>query len=679
MVRTYKRKTEDKYSRDDLEQALSDIRHKKLSIKSAAADYRIPIRTIFHRLAGSRTSAGRSRKTILTKEEESHLVTTIILFQKWQCPISSSVVIGLAKPYMIQLGKPRWSKEIKLAKIVKLEKVRSEACRKETVEHWFEHLNAVLTKHKLLNNRPEAIWNVDESGFGDDPGKRSVIVKRDSKHAISCQPGTGKSYTIVIMCTSASGEKLPPYIIYRSMKLWSTWVPKNGYPGARYNSTLSGWVDEEVFYDWFVNQFCPAVAHVKRSLILFFDGHRARISTRIVKMAMQNGIELECLQAHTTTILQPLDVVTLKKVKTAWHSPLVEHNTKTNSAPIPKQKLALLISELWKNHVLNGHCSGGFAKAGIYPYEPRAVSNEKLLGPSLSNDETASVDDSAVVHQPVNHLTRSASCEQLSAMALNITTTSLLNISDQSISIASGLPIITTTPVISPIDHIGMPSPILTMTTDSSILSSTMDSTVASQQSCVSNSSNYGNTWEYLQSIHPATNKKRIDRHCGQSLTTVEVLARLQAKENVKQRKVRASTKKTTTTDTKKKRGRPRKFTQQQRVLDEIDALFDLDPQSDFNITSSPTAIDSNRLTTDTNNYQHITTDPSNHVSFYDTQQQPQMFPSCYRCNTAINGNFTNCKNCGRYCCQLCVQNYFFSDSITSEYCAMYKAIADLD
>ncbi|CAF4338994.1 unnamed protein product [Rotaria magnacalcarata] len=306
-------------------------------------------------------------------------------------------------------------------------------------------------------------------------------------------------------------------------------------------------------------------------------------------MAMQNGIELECLQAHTTTILQPLDVVTLKKVKTAWHSPLVEHSTKTNSAPISKQKFALLISELWKNHVLNGHCSGGFAKAGIYPYEPRAVSNEKLLGPSLSNDETASVDDSAVVHQPVNHLPRSASCEQLSAMALNITTTSLLNISDQSISIASGLPIITTTPVFSPIDHIGMPSPILTMTTDSSILSSTMDSTVASQQSCVPNSSNYdapvftdlsNNNMDVIDNsllstqvpinalsnvirqymgistINTSSNqqKKRIDRHCGQSLTTVEVLARLQAKENVKQRKVRASTKKTTTTDTKKKR-----------------------------------------------------------------------------------------------------------------------------
>ena len=45
-----------------------------------------------------------------------------------------------------------------------------------------------------------------ESGFGDDPGKRTVIIKRDSKHAISSQSGTGKSYTTVLMCTSANGE-----------------------------------------------------------------------------------------------------------------------------------------------------------------------------------------------------------------------------------------------------------------------------------------------------------------------------------------------------------------------------------------------------------------------------------------------------------------------------------------
>ncbi|CAF2144044.1 unnamed protein product [Rotaria magnacalcarata] len=106
MAPAYKRKTQDKYSKDDLEQALSDIQNKRLSIKTAVAHYHIPTRTIFHRLAGSRTGTGSGGKKNLTKEEEFHLVTTIILFQKWQCPISSSVVIGLAKPYVIQLRKP---------------------------------------------------------------------------------------------------------------------------------------------------------------------------------------------------------------------------------------------------------------------------------------------------------------------------------------------------------------------------------------------------------------------------------------------------------------------------------------------------------------------------------------------------------------------------------------------
>ncbi|CAF2002709.1 unnamed protein product [Rotaria magnacalcarata] len=181
------------------------------------------------------------------------------------------------------------------------------------------------------------------------------------------------------------------------------------------------------------------------------------------------------------------------------------------------------------------------------------------------------------------------------------------------------------------------------------ILSSTIDSTIAIQQSSVPNSSNYDapvvtdlsnnnlpvHGHIYNQYIKPST-ERRINRHCGQSLTSVEVLAQLQAKEKVKQRKVRASTKKTTTSDIKRKRS-------QQQVLDEIDALSDLDPQSDFNITTSSTAIDSNRLTTGTNNYQYIDTDPSRHISFYDTQQQPQIYPSCYRCNTVIYGNFTNC------------------------------------
>jgi hypothetical protein len=138
---------------------------------------------------------------------------------------------------------------------------------------------------------------------------------------------------------------IAPYIVYRGTRLYDTWCPKNAVAGTRYNTTDSGWVEEHVFYDWLVNQFIPSVENIKRPLLLIFDGHAAHISTRIIQAAMKHQIELECLPPHTTTILQPLDVVTLTKVKTAWRKLLNEHNMKTNSAAIDRPKFALLVSD----------------------------------------------------------------------------------------------------------------------------------------------------------------------------------------------------------------------------------------------------------------------------------------------------------------------------------------------
>jgi len=56
------------------------------------------------------------------------------------------------------------------------------------LDRWFGHLHNVLTKLNLFD-RPEALYNVDESGFGDDLGRKQVIIKRDSKYATCTQGG----------------------------------------------------------------------------------------------------------------------------------------------------------------------------------------------------------------------------------------------------------------------------------------------------------------------------------------------------------------------------------------------------------------------------------------------------------------------------------------------------------
>jgi hypothetical protein len=73
------------------------------------------------------------------------------------------------------------------------------------LDRWFNHLEKVLTKLNLFD-RPQSIYNVDETGFGDDPGRKQVIIKRDSKYGTCSQGGSGKNFTTLLMCTSASGK-----------------------------------------------------------------------------------------------------------------------------------------------------------------------------------------------------------------------------------------------------------------------------------------------------------------------------------------------------------------------------------------------------------------------------------------------------------------------------------------
>ncbi len=139
---------------------------------------------------------------------------------------------------------------------------------------------------------------------------------------------------------------LPPYIIYKAVKLYNAWIPKNSFPGSRFNSTASGWSEEIVFYDWLCNHFIPSVKTVKKPVMLLMDGHKSHLSTRIIKQAMDHGIHLECLPPHTTTILQPLDVVTLSKLKQSWKKLLSNYFKETNSQALSKQKFALLVGPI---------------------------------------------------------------------------------------------------------------------------------------------------------------------------------------------------------------------------------------------------------------------------------------------------------------------------------------------
>lgn len=131
---------------------------------------------------------------------------------------------------------------------------------------------------------------------------------------------------------------------------------------------------------WFESQFYPAVKHLLDTgpVVMFFDGHFSHLSIALIKQARSLGIHLSCLPPNTTHILQPLDVGVFGPVKAAWRKILKEYKLRTRAANVTKDLFPSLIKELWQMSVKPDHLRAAFKSAGLFPFNPDAVSSERL-------------------------------------------------------------------------------------------------------------------------------------------------------------------------------------------------------------------------------------------------------------------------------------------------------------
>ena len=106
------------------------------------------------------------------------------------------------------------------------------------ITSFFNELEKTLQEAGIEELIPDNIYNYDETNFTNDPGKAPVIVRRGRKRVENCQEVSKQSFS-VMWCGSASGELLPPMIVYKAMNCYEGWV-QGGPKNAIYDSTKSG-------------------------------------------------------------------------------------------------------------------------------------------------------------------------------------------------------------------------------------------------------------------------------------------------------------------------------------------------------------------------------------------------------------------------------------------------------
>ena len=188
-----------------------------------------------------------------------------------------------------------------------------------------------------------------------------VIVNSSCRYVFEANGGGGKDYRTALICISAGGQVLPPFILYAAKNLTDTWC-KGGPDGAQYGVTnkvshrftlignnlicFQGWIDTCMYEYWLEHQFIPSTAHLNRPLLLVIDGHASHISLKIINLLKINQIICLMLPSHSTHALQPLDVVVFNCVKQDWSS-IVKNHLKDGNKSITNGDFPRLIKKLF--------------------------------------------------------------------------------------------------------------------------------------------------------------------------------------------------------------------------------------------------------------------------------------------------------------------------------------------
>jgi len=97
-----------------------------------------------------------------------------------------------------------------------------DALTKSNLDHYFSLLKTAFDKYDFYGH-PEAIYNMDETGMPLELLPPKVIAKRGQKKVWYRTSGT-KAQTTVVGCGSATGQILPPFIIFAAKEIKSPMV-----------------------------------------------------------------------------------------------------------------------------------------------------------------------------------------------------------------------------------------------------------------------------------------------------------------------------------------------------------------------------------------------------------------------------------------------------------------------
>ena len=160
---------------------------------------------------------------------------------------------------------------------------------------------------------------MDETGIALGICTNTRVLAKALKKKADVKLPENREWVSIIECVSATGQRLRCAVIFKGQSLQTTWFPAKSVPAWLYTTSQNRWTSNAIGLEWLQRIFLPETAPVgDQYRLLILDGHGSHIDLDFLLLCKQHKVYLLYLPAHSSHVLQPLDLALFSVIKSKY-------------------------------------------------------------------------------------------------------------------------------------------------------------------------------------------------------------------------------------------------------------------------------------------------------------------------------------------------------------------------
>jgi hypothetical protein len=187
---------------------------------------------------------------------------------------------------------------------------RVESFTKENVNKFFDLLEPELKK---INFNPNRLYNCDETGVSVVQHKNMKVISMKGMKAVASLTSSEHGRLItVVTCINAACHYVPPLVVF-PRKNMQIELMDGTPPGSTYDCHVSGWIQTDIFTQWFRHLISVTKPTVDDPVLLILDGNYSHTrNLDVITLARENNVSILCLPLYSSHKMQSLNFACTK-------------------------------------------------------------------------------------------------------------------------------------------------------------------------------------------------------------------------------------------------------------------------------------------------------------------------------------------------------------------------------